>query len=74
MGTTELSDRSCIPANERRSVGRAHDLPPETILADAVTAAERQLADAREQLRAARRRVVQLEEVVESWRDLANRL
>ncbi len=74
METSELSHRPRTASVERRAVGRSHDVPPETILADTVAVAERQLSDAREHLRAARRRVVQLEEVVESWRDLARRL
>ncbi len=75
METTECrSGRTHAAVIERRSVGRSHDVPPETILADTIWAAEHQLADAREHLRAARRRVVQLEEVVEGWRDIAGRL
>ena len=44
---------------------------PAAIVATWVQAAERQLLEAREELKAARRRVVQMEDVVTSWEGFA---
>jgi hypothetical protein len=45
--------------------------PPRTLARQSLRAAQRQLLNAREDLKAARRRVVELERVVDQWHDLA---
>ncbi len=45
--------------------------PPRTLARQSLRAAQRQLLNAREDLKAARRRVVELERVVDHWHDLA---
>ena len=59
---------------ERRSVVSGGSVPPATLMARSRAAAKHQLHDAREALRAARRRVVQLEDAFESWRWLEHQL
>ncbi len=44
---------------------------PRTLARQSVRSAQRQLLNAREDLKAARRRVVELERVVDHWHDLA---
>ena len=56
---------------ERREASTSSSPAPAAIVASWVQSAERQLLDAREQLKAARRRVVQLEDVVTSWEGFA---
>ena len=58
-------------ACERREVSTSGSPAPAVIVASWVHAAERQLLEAREELKAARRRVVQLEDVVTSWEGFA---
>lgn len=58
---------------ERRAVpGDGPAESPVTLVSLWVRNAEQQLVAAREDLKAARRRVVQLEDVVASWRSLAS--
>lgn len=66
-------EHSSRPWRERRSEpvdGNAES--PAALVSLWVRNAERQLLAAREDLKAARRRVVQLEDVVTSWRQLAS--
>lgn len=70
---SERSPRGVRPT-ERRSVVSAGSVPPAILVARSRAAAEHQLHDARAALRAARRRVVQLEDALESWRSLEHRL
>lgn len=58
-------------ACERRESSTSSSPAPAEIVAAWAQAAERQLLEAREQLKAARRRVVQLEDVVTSWAGFA---
>jgi hypothetical protein len=58
-----LSDR-------RRFVGTTGGLEPRQLLATSRQSAEAQLREAREALKAARRRVVELEEAVQGWHEL----
>lgn len=74
-GTTATEPRaSAVVAPERRQ-----SLPPETVSPEAlierhVESACRQLAEARERLKGARRRVVQLEDAVCNWERFAAEL
>ncbi len=62
------ASRSC----ERRDAPTSGDASaPAAIVAAWVQSAERQLWQAREELKAARRRVVQMEDVVASWEGFA---
>lgn len=45
---------------------------PERLVVHQVEAARAQLAEARERLKAARRRVVELEDAVRNWEEMAN--
>lgn len=47
------------------------ELSPECVLANQIDATRDQLADAREMLKSARRRVVQMEEAVANWDHIA---
>ena len=68
MAIQAQSSRSC----ERRDVlTSGGSSAPAAIVATWVQAAERQLLEAREELKAARRRVVQMEDVVTSWESFA---
>jgi len=59
------------PSRERRRFTAFGDLVPVPALVDqSVRSAELQLLDAREALKEARRRVVQLEDALEGWRIL----
>jgi hypothetical protein len=59
-----------VAAERRTSVGD-DGVGPETLVQRHVDSARRQLAEAREQLKAARRRVVQLEDAVCNWERFA---
>ena len=67
LSSERFGGRAC----ERREVSTSDSPAPAAIVALWVDAAERQLLEAREQLKAARRRVVQLEDVVTSWEGFA---
>lgn len=67
METDAETGRAC----ERREALPSISPEPAAIVASWVHAAERQLLEAREELKAARRRVVQLEDVVTSWEGFA---
>ena len=60
-----------LVAAERRRTAGDEGVGPETLVERHVDSARRQLADAREQLKAARRRVVQLEDAVGNWERFA---
>jgi hypothetical protein len=60
-----------LVAAERRQTTGADGVSPETLVQRHVDSARRQLAEAREQLKAARRRVVQLEDAVCNWERFA---
>ena len=64
---------SIVRAERRRNRTRGLDSPHSLVLANAVTSRQ-QLHDARENLKAGRRRVVQLEDAVANWDDLAAQL
>jgi TolA-binding protein len=59
-----------VAAERRQTVGD-DGVSPETLVQRHVDSARRQLAEAREQLKAARRRVVQLEDAVGNWERFA---
>jgi hypothetical protein len=59
---------------ERRQTPTSHSVSPEVLIERHVENARRQLADARETLKAARRRVVQLEDALGSWERFAAEL
>ncbi len=58
-------------ALERRQTADARPVSPEALIDRHVENARRQLADAREALKAARRRVVQLEDALCNWERFA---
>lgn len=58
-------------APERRQTVGEEPVSPEALIARHVENARRQLADARESLKAARRRVVQLEDALCNWERFA---
>jgi phage shock protein A len=60
-----------LVAAERRQTVNNDAVGPETLVQRHVDSARRQLAEAREQLKAARRRVVQLEDAVDNWERFA---
>jgi phage shock protein A len=60
-----------LVAAERRQTVSNDEAGPETLVQRHVDSARRQLAEAREQLKAARRRVVQLEDAVDNWERFA---
>ena len=60
-----------IVAAERRQTVDDGGVSPETLVQRHVDSARRQLAGAREALKAARRRVVQLEDAVGNWEHFA---
>ena len=68
MAIQAQSSRSCERRDALISGGSS---APAAIVATWVQAAERQLLEAREALKAARRRVVQMEDVVTSWESFA---
>jgi len=59
---------------ERRATATTEAVSPETLIERHVDSARRQLADARENLKAARRRVVQLEDALCNWERFAGEL
>jgi hypothetical protein len=59
-----------VAAERRETVGN-EGVDPETLVQRHVDSARRQLAEAREHLKAARRRVVQLEDAVGNWERFA---
>jgi len=61
-------------ALERRQTPASDAVSPEQLIARHVDSARRQLADARENLKAARRRVVQLEDALCNWERFATEL
>lgn len=64
-----LSDAA--PAHERRQTPASPTVSPEALVERHVENARRQLADARERLKGARRRVVQLEDALGNWERFA---
>jgi len=68
MAIQAEAGRSCERRDALTSGGSS---APAAIVATWVQAAERQLLEAREELKAARRRVVQMEDVVTSWEGFA---
>jgi hypothetical protein len=68
-GTTVRSEEPTAP--ERRQTAGEEPVTPEALIARHVENARRQLADARESLKAARRRVVQLEDALCNWERFA---
>ena len=64
-GTESTSN---LLSSERRRLGRFGDpIPVPTLVDQSLRSAELQLLDAREALKEARRRVVQLEDALEGW-------
>lgn|GEM_PF-2860355 len=61
------------PSNRRSFVSNQHTSPRPLVLAN-LAAARHQLADARDNLKAGRRRVVQLEDAVVNWEAFAAQL
>jgi hypothetical protein len=59
------------PAHERRQTAASATVTPEALVERHVENARRQLADARERLKGARRRVVQLEDALGNWERFA---
>ncbi len=59
--------------DDRRSNARSagDNLSPECLLANQIDAARDQLGDARERLKGARRKVVQMEEALANWEHIA---
>jgi hypothetical protein len=79
MTALNLNHRADAPASTTAGGDRRHrPLPaspapsPERLVVHQVEAARAQLAEARERLKAARRRVVELEDAVRNWEELAN--
>lgn len=70
--TLELS-RSVVRPERRRFGAKPGEAPRPLVLAN-LAGSRHQLADAREHLKADRRRVVQLEDVVASWEAIAAEL
>ena len=67
--TSRGSEETVTP--ERRQTAASPSVQPEVLVERHVENARRQLAEARERLKAARRRVVQLEDVVGNWERFA---
>jgi hypothetical protein len=64
-----------LPPAERRRLGRFGDpIPVPTLVDQSLRSAELQLLDAREALKEARRRVVQLEDALDGWRRLREQM
>jgi len=82
MSQTTISSNghsSADPTNaavgpDRRQVTVPETVSPEALIERHVDSARRQLADARENLKAARRRVVQLEDALCNWERFAAEL
>lgn len=62
------------PVPERRHPETSESVSPELLIARHVESARQQLAEGRERLKLARRRVVQLEDALTSWERLAGEL
>jgi len=60
-----------LTALDRRSCRRSDDLTTDELIRAHIDSAQRQLAAARENLIAARRRVVALETAVQNWGEMA---
>jgi hypothetical protein len=67
-----VTDSTVSP--ERRQTAASPSVSPEVLVDRHVENARRQLADARERLKAARRRVVQLEDALCNWERFAGEL
>jgi hypothetical protein len=67
-------DHEAAPSPDRRQTATPPSVRPEVLVERHVENARRQLADARERLKAARRRVVQLEDAVGNWERFAAEL
>jgi hypothetical protein len=72
-GHTSAVQSGPLTAERRKTVASA-TISPEALIARHIDAARRQLADAREGLKAARRRVVQLEDALCNWERFAEEL
>jgi hypothetical protein len=70
-GHTTSAAAEPIVAQERRQTVSSPSVSPDTLVARHVENARRQLAEARERLKAARRRVVQLEDALGNWERFA---
>ena len=71
----EFAATGASAVRERRRFARFGEiLPVPTLVDQSVRSTESQLLDAREALKDARRRVVQLESALESWRDLRDQM
>jgi hypothetical protein len=68
------SVRSDAPTAERRKTTASPTVSPAALIDRHIDGARRQLADARESLKAARRRVVQLEDALCNWERFAQEL
>ena len=73
-GTNPELTREQAPSPDRRQTPAAPSVQPEVLVERHVENARRQLAEARERLKAARRRVVQLEDAVTNWERFAAEL
>lgn len=71
-GPNPSRDEAAAP--DRRQTAAPPSVRPEVLVERHVENARRQLAEARERLKAARRRVVQLEDAVENWERFAAEL
>ena len=71
-GTSPPGEAAASP--ERRQTPASPAVSPEALVERHVESARRQLADARERLKAARRRVVQLEDALGNWERFAAEL
>jgi len=68
------AERAETVTPERRQTKNSEAVSPEALIERHVENARRQLADARENLKAARRRVVQLEDALRNWERFAAEL
>ena len=74
-GTTATKPRAAaVISPERRQTLPPETVSPEALIERHVEGARRQLAEARERLKAARRRVVQLEDALCNWERFAAEL
>jgi hypothetical protein len=80
MTQTTMNGNGSTPApetnisQERRQTASSPSVSPQTLVGRHVDNARRQLAEARERLKAARRRVVQLEDALQNWERFAAEL
>ncbi len=70
----EPTGREPTLSSERRQSGAPESVTPEALIARHVENARRQLAEARENLKSSRRRVVQLEDALCNWERFAAEL